>query len=57
MAEYRKVEIGPAIDGKRIIRSGLNPGDTIIVNGLAKVFPGMPVAPVAAPPAAKTAAK
>ena len=55
MAEYRKVEIGPAIEGRRIIRSGLKAGDKIIVNGLAKVFPGMPVAPVAAP--ANTAAK
>jgi hypothetical protein len=31
---------------RRIIRSGLQEGDVIVVNGLAKIFmPGMPVAP------------
>lgn len=44
---YKPVEIGPAIDGKRVIRSGLKAGEKIIVNGQARLpQPGMPVAPV-----------
>jgi RND family efflux transporter MFP subunit len=43
--QYQAVELGPLIDGKRIIRSGLAAGQTIVVNGLARVRPGMPVTP------------
>ena len=44
---YKPVTIGPAIDGKRIIRTGLNAGEKIIINGQARLpMPGMPVAPV-----------
>ncbi|MBL9204530.1 MAG: efflux RND transporter periplasmic adaptor subunit [Opitutaceae bacterium] len=42
---YRTVKLGGAISGKRVIRQGLNPGDSIIVNGLQRVRPGMTVAP------------
>jgi RND family efflux transporter MFP subunit len=42
---YRKVEVGGNIEGKRIIRQGLSPGESIIVNGLQRVRPGMTVAP------------
>lgn len=49
---YKPVVIGPAIDGKRIIRSGLSAGEKIIVNGMARLpQPGMPVQPVEAPQA------
>ncbi len=41
--EYKSVKLGPAIDGKRIVRSGLLAGDKIIVNGMERVRPGMPV--------------
>ena len=41
--EYRPVQLGGAIDGKRIVRSGLKAGENIIVNGLMQVRPGMPV--------------
>jgi membrane fusion protein, multidrug efflux system len=45
-AQRRDVVLGPAIDGLRVVRQGLEPGDRVIVNGLQKVFfPGMPVAP------------
>lgn len=45
-AQYRLVTLGPTRGMNRIIRSGLKEGDTIVVNGLAKIFmPGMPVAP------------
>lgn len=44
-AQYRPVVLGPSLGMNRIIRSGLQEGDTIVVNGLAKIFmPGMPVA-------------
>jgi multidrug efflux pump subunit AcrA (membrane-fusion protein) len=39
------VKLGPLIDGKRIVRSGLQEGDKIVVNGLQRVFPGMAVTP------------
>ena len=42
---YQTVNLGPMIDGKRIIRSGLRPGDKIVVNGLQHVGPGMAVTP------------
>ena len=40
---YQKVDLGPMIDGKRVVRNGLNPGEKIVVNGLQRVRPGMPV--------------
>ena len=43
--EYRPVELGPLVDGMRVVRSGLKPGDTIVVNGLMRVRPGMQVSP------------
>lgn len=41
--EYRPVKLGPTIDGLRVVRSGLQEGEQIVVNGLARVRPGMPV--------------
>jgi RND family efflux transporter MFP subunit len=43
--EYRPVELGPLVEGLRVVRSGLKPGDTIVVNGLMRVRPGMQVSP------------
>lgn len=42
-AAYRSVQLGGVLDGKRIVRSGLQPGERIIVNGLQRVRPGMTV--------------
>ncbi|WP_231959637.1 efflux RND transporter periplasmic adaptor subunit [Thalassospira indica] len=42
---YRQVTLGSEINGMRIVTSGLNEGDLVIVNGIMKVRPGMPVAP------------
>jgi RND family efflux transporter MFP subunit len=42
---YRAVELGPEIEGRRVIRSGLEPGDKVVVNGMQRVRPGMPVTP------------
>lgn len=46
--EYRLVTLGGTEDGLRIITSGLKEGDTIVVNGLAKLRPGTPIKPVPA---------
>jgi RND family efflux transporter MFP subunit len=43
--EYRKVTLGRVIDGLRIVREGLKPGDTIVVNGAQRVHPGITVTP------------
>jgi RND family efflux transporter MFP subunit len=40
---YRAVTLGPVVEGRRVVRSGLQPGDKIVVNGLQRVRPGMPV--------------
>ncbi|HEX9048658.1 MAG TPA: efflux RND transporter periplasmic adaptor subunit [Verrucomicrobiae bacterium] len=40
---YQPVQLGPQFEGRRIIRSGLQPGQEIVVNGLERVRPGMPV--------------
>lgn len=44
-ADYRTVKLGPVIDGLRVVRSGLKPGEQIVVNGLQRVRPGAPIAP------------
>lgn len=51
MTEYKAVELGPLVGTNRVIRSGLTKEDQVIINGLAKVRPGMPVAPAAPAPA------
>jgi len=43
--EYRPVQLGPVIDGLRVVQSGLSPGETIVVNGLQRVRPGAQVQP------------
>ena len=42
---YRGVELGRALDGLRIIRKGLKPGDVVVVSGLQRVRPGVEVSP------------
>jgi RND family efflux transporter MFP subunit len=43
--QYQTVELGPLIEGKRVLRSGLEAGEKIVVNGIARVRPGMRVTP------------
>ncbi len=43
--EYRRVTLGPAVDGKRIVREGLQAGEKIVVKGLQRARPGLPVSP------------
>ena len=44
-AEYRAVTLGPTVDGLRVVKEGLKPGEKIVVNGLQRVRPGAPIAP------------
>ncbi|MBV8118499.1 MAG: efflux RND transporter periplasmic adaptor subunit [Alphaproteobacteria bacterium] len=50
-AIMRKVKIEMQRDGTAIVKDGLAAGDRVIVQGQARVRPGMTVAPSAAPPA------
>jgi multidrug efflux system membrane fusion protein len=43
--EYRPVQLGPVIDGLRVVQSGLAPCETIVVNGLQRVRPGAQIQP------------
>jgi multidrug efflux system membrane fusion protein len=43
--DYRPVQLGRAMEGLRIVRKGLKPGDVVVVNGLQRVRPGVQVTP------------
>lgn len=45
-AEYRSVTLGAAVNGNRVVTSGLKPGDRLILDGLQKLAPGAAVAPL-----------
>ena len=46
---YRPIVPGRLTDGLRIVTSGLEPGERVVVNGLMRVRPGMKVAPTLTP--------
>lgn len=43
--QYRAIELGPKLEGLRIVRQGLAKGEKIVVNGLQRAFPGSTVDP------------
>ena len=45
VAHYRQVQLGPRIDGLRIVREGLEGGERIVVNGIHRVRDGTKVTP------------
>ncbi|WP_332821555.1 multidrug efflux RND transporter periplasmic adaptor subunit MexE [Pseudomonas sp.] len=47
--QYRAVELGPKLEGLRIVRQGLSKGEKIVVNGLQRAFPGSTVDPQSVP--------
>jgi multidrug efflux system membrane fusion protein len=47
--QYRAIELGPKLEGLRIVRSGLAKGEKIVVNGLQRAFPGSTVDPQRVP--------
>jgi multidrug efflux system membrane fusion protein len=53
-AEYREVKLGPVVDGLRVVRAGLKPGEKIVVNGLQRVRPGSPITAQTVPMLAST---
>ncbi|TBY45827.1 efflux RND transporter periplasmic adaptor subunit [Rhizobium leguminosarum] len=42
---YRQVQLGTLSDGQRVVESGLNAGEKIVVNGLQRIRPGAVVIP------------
>lgn len=55
VATPKYVTLGPVVDGLRVITAGLAADDTVIVNGLMRVRPGVKVAPQQATAEAATA--
>ena len=47
LARQREVQLGPVVDGLRVIRSGVAAGERVVVNGLQRVRPNQKVAPEA----------
>jgi RND family efflux transporter MFP subunit len=41
--EFRPVTIGPVVDGLRVVKEGLKPGEQVIVEGSMRVRPGVAV--------------
>lgn len=52
-ALWREVTLGSTSEGLRIVTSGLNAGERVVVNGLQRIRPGAIVAPEPVPMAAK----
>jgi multidrug efflux system membrane fusion protein len=44
-AEYRAVQLGPQVDGSRVVLTGLKAGDRVILDHLQRLAPGAVVAP------------
>jgi multidrug efflux system membrane fusion protein len=44
--EYRSVQLGPLIDGLRVVRGGIKAGDLVVINGLQRIRPGVRIDPV-----------
>jgi multidrug efflux system membrane fusion protein len=53
-AEYREVKLGPVVEGLRVVKAGLKPGERIVVNGLQRVRPGSPITAQTVPMVAST---
>jgi RND family efflux transporter MFP subunit len=43
--QYRSVKLGTLVEGQRVVTAGLSLGDQVVVNGMARVRPGMAVTP------------
>lgn len=47
--EYRPVELGATHEDQRVIRTGLKPGERVVISGLQRARPGTKVSPQQAP--------
>jgi RND family efflux transporter MFP subunit len=45
MPQFREVKLGALVDGMRVVSGGLKAGEQVVVNGLQRVRPGMPITP------------
>jgi multidrug efflux system membrane fusion protein len=43
--DYREITLGHEANGRRLVLSGLKPGDRVVVDGIQHAQPGMTVAP------------
>ena len=41
--QFREVRLGALIDGMRVVQGGVKAGENVVVDGLQRVMPGMPV--------------
>ena len=41
--QFREVTPGPLFSGMRVVRTGVKPGENVVVDGLQSVMPGVPV--------------
>jgi membrane fusion protein, multidrug efflux system len=46
---YRRIQLGPVVDGARVVRSGLASNDRIVVDGLQRIHPNDTVTPTVVP--------
>jgi RND family efflux transporter MFP subunit len=44
-AQQREVRLGTLRDGMRVVRGAVKPGENVVVDGLQRVIPGVPVQP------------
>jgi RND family efflux transporter MFP subunit len=54
VARQRQVEVGEVVGNEYIVRSGLEPGDRLVVSGIQMIGDGAPVTPAGSPPAGAT---
>jgi len=43
--QFREVKLGMLSEGMRVVHGGVQPGDNVVVDGLQRIQPGMPVTP------------
>ena len=43
--QFREVQPGALFDSMRVVQGGVRPGENVVVDGLQRVMPGVPVAP------------
>jgi membrane fusion protein (multidrug efflux system) len=55
--QLRRVEVGPAAGGSRIVSSGVQAGERVVVDGVQKVSDGVTVVAALAPPGADASAQ
>lgn len=44
-AQFREVKPGALFDGMRVVQGSVKPGENVVVDGLQRIIPGVPVAP------------